>query len=97
MATLQIPQVDPPRPGQLLACRRLDPRCVRGVRRRPIRVEVVRRDHLDDLLLTERLLEVRGRREMPRLPIRFGQGLVGDLAEQVLEEAVLAVLGGAWI
>jgi hypothetical protein len=34
---------------------------------------------------------------VPDLAIRLCQRLVGDLAQEVLEEAVLAVLGRAWI
>ena len=52
----------------------------------------MRGDDLDDLLLDQRLLEERRGREMPRLAVGLGERLVGDLAQQVLEEAVLPVL-----
>ena len=55
----------------------------------------MRGDDLDDLLLDQRLLEERGGGEVPRLAVGLRERLVGDLAQQVLEEAVLAVLGRA--
>ena len=63
-----------------------DHRRVFGVRVELVRRQVVRRDHLDDLLLgaSERLLEVRGCREVPGLALAPRQRLVGDLTKQVL-------------
>ena len=55
-------------------------------------------DHLDDLfLLRERRLEMRRRREMPSPALPLRQRLVGDVADEILEEAVLPVLGRAWV
>ena len=40
---------------------------------------------------------MRGGGEVPRLPLALRERLVGDVADEVLEEAVLAVLGRARI
>ncbi len=78
---------------------RLGPDLGRIVRigRQPIGVEVVRRDHLDDLLLSraEGLYEMGGGCEVASLPLTFGQRVVRDPLEQILKEAVLAELGRA--
>ena len=52
-------------------------------------------DDLDDLLLgdAEARLELRGRGEVAALPVAARKRLVGDAADEVLEEAVLAALG----
>ena len=56
----------------------------------------MRRDHLDHLVLVRKArCEVLGGGEVPRSPIAFRQRLVGDVAHEVLQEAVLAVLGRA--
>jgi hypothetical protein len=55
----------------------------------------VRGNDLDDLLLSECPLEVRRGGQVSRLPVGLGQRLIGHLAEQVLQKAVLAVLGRA--
>ena len=59
--------------------------------------EVVRGDDLDHLLLGGALLEEGGGSEVSRLPVGLGEGVVGDLAQQVLEEPVLPMLGRARI
>ena len=70
---------------------------VLGVRGGLVGGEVVRRDDLDDLVLVlrERSAQVRGGREVPRAALPLRERLVGDVAHEVLEEAVLAVLGRA--
>ena len=57
----------------------------------------MRGDHLDDLVLVggERGAQVRGRGEVPGPALALRERLVGDVADEVLEEAVLAVLGRA--
>ena len=54
-------------------------------------------DDLDDLLLgdAEARLEVSGGGQVAALPVAARERLVGDAADEVLEEAVLAALGGA--
>ena len=58
-------------------------------------LEQVRGDHLGYLLLGERSREVLGGGQVLGAALLLRQRLVRDLAEQVLEEAVLAVLGRA--
>ena len=59
-------------------------------------VDVVRRDHLGDLVLfRERCAQVFGRREVARPPLVSRERLVRHVADEVLQEAVLAVLGRA--
>ena len=54
----------------------------------------MRGDDLDDLLvLGEARLQMRRRGEMPGPTLPFRERLVRDVADQVLEEPVLAVLG----
>ena len=75
---------------------RLRPHGIRvlGVREGRVGVEVVRGEDLGDLvLLAIGVLEVRGRREVPRAALVAGERLVGDVTDEILEEAVLAVLG----
>ena len=67
--------------------RRLGVRFARG--------EVVRGHHLRCLRLLAEALEPRRSRQMPGLPLGSRERLVGDLPEQVLQEAVLAALGRA--
>ena len=56
----------------------------------------MRGEHLgDSVLLGKCLLEVGGGGEVPDLALAFGERLVGDVADQVLEEPVLAALRGA--
>ena len=57
----------------------------------------MRGDHLDHLVLVagERRAQVLGRGEVPRPALALRERLVGDVADEVLEEAVLAVLGRA--
>jgi hypothetical protein len=59
--------------------------------------EQVRRDHLDHLVLVlgKRASQVRGSGQVPRASLPLGERLVGDVAHEILQEAVLAVLGGA--
>ena len=52
-------------------------------------------DDLGDLVLAETGGEVVGGSEVLVAPLPFGQRLVGDVAQQVLEEGVLALLGRA--
>ena len=58
-------------------------------------VEVVAGDHLGDLLAVvgEGLTEVGGDGEVPRLSLAKRKRLVGDLAQQLLGEAVVTALG----
>ena len=53
-------------------------------------------DHLV-LVLGERGAQVGGGCEMPDTPLPLRQSFVGDVAYEVLEEAVLAVLGRAGV
>jgi hypothetical protein len=78
--------------GKPLAGRRTNLSSIRGAGGHPVGIEVVRGNHLDDLLLSERPLEVRRGGQVSRLPVDLGQRLIGHLAEQVLQKAVLAVL-----
>ena len=56
----------------------------------------MRRDHLDDLVLVgAEPAQVLGRGEVTRPPLVLRERLVGDVADEVLQEAVLAVLGRA--
>ena len=61
--------------------------------------EVVRCDHLDHLLflLREGCAQVGGGCEVSGTTLSFRERLVGDVADEVLEEPVLAVLGRAGI
>jgi len=63
----------------------------------PVGVEQVGGDHLGHLVLAEGGREVLGGCEVLLAPVSLWQGLVGDVAEQVLEERVLALLGRARI
>ena len=85
------------RTGEVLAGFGPDLSRVLRVRRRPVGVHVVGGDDLDDLLLAKRLLEERSGREMLGLSVGLRKRLVGDPAQQVLEEDVLAVLRRARI
>src|SRR5262249_24935423 len=85
------------RPGALRARPRPRLGSVRSVRRRVERGQVVRGDDLDGLVLERRALEERSGGEVPRLAVGLRQRVVGDLAEQILEEAVLPVLGRAGV
>src|SRR5262249_26451662 len=83
------------RARELLTCLGAD---LCGVWRAGIRlegVEIVRRDHLDDLVLAQRALQVGGGSEVSRPSVCLREGLVGDAPEEILEEAVLPVLGRA--
>ena len=60
-------------------------------RRCEVRVQVVGREDAGRLVVAE-LLEVAGRREVPRPAIAPGERPVGDLAQERLGEAVLAAL-----
>ena len=68
---------------------------VRRVGCRSVRGQVVGGQHLDDFFLAEAGAQERGGREVLRAPVTLAQGLVGDVADEVLQEAVLAVLGRA--
>jgi hypothetical protein len=91
--------------GRALACpceeiarALLDLRRVGIVRGCLVRRQVMRGEHLDDLLLGgERLLDLRCGGEMAGLALALRERLVGDTTHEVLEEAVLPVLGRAWI
>ena len=68
------------------------------VGRRLVRVEVVRGDHLGDLVVVgECLVQVFRGCEMACPPLAFRQRLVCDVANEVLQEAVLAVLRRAGV
>ena len=56
-------------------------------------------DDLDELLVAvlPLLLEVSGRRQMPRLALFARERLVRHLAQEILEEAVLPALGRAGV
>ena len=86
-------------PCESLVRLRLDRRSVGRVRRCAIGVDVMRREHLDDLVLGRPPLplEVLRRGEMTGFALLLRERLVGDEAEQVLQEAVLATLGRARI
>ena len=62
--------------------------------RRLVGGEVVRGEGAGQLVVAERL-EVAGGRKVPGPPLALGQRAVGDLADQRLDEAVLAALGRA--
>jgi len=70
-----------------------DPGGVLVVRRRTVGIEVVRREHLDDLLVVPQRRQVFGCCEVQRLALLPGQGVVRDFLHEVLEEAVLPTLG----
>ena len=56
----------------------------------------MRRQHLDELVVIGRRgLEVRRGGQVADAPLPLGQRVVGDSAHQILQEPVLAVLGGA--
>ena len=56
--------------------------------------QVVGGEHLRHLVLVRQGgPEVLGGGQVSGLALAFGEGLVGDVADEVLEEAVLAVLG----
>ena len=76
---------------------RLDGSCILCVIVGGVRVKVVRRDHLRDLIRVEpRLaLEEAGCRKMPSLAITARKRLVGDTLDERLQEAVLAPFGRA--
>ncbi len=62
------------------------------------RGQVVRREHLGDLVLGgKRALQVLGRGEVASPALAFRQRLVGDMAHEVLQEPVLPLLGRAWV
>ncbi len=67
------------------------------VRRRPVGLEVVRGDHLGDLLLVraDAGFELGRDAQMAFLPFLARQRVVGDLLEQGMQESVLAALGRA--
>jgi len=77
----------------LLSRFRLDLERVIGIRRLAVRLHEVRCDHLDGVLILTRRLQERRRRQMTRLAIAFGEGVVSYLPDQVLQESVLAALG----
>ena len=54
----------------------------------------MRRDHLDDLVLVggERPRQILGRSQVLRPPLALRKRLVGDVPDEVLQEAVLAAL-----
>ena len=58
----------------------------------PVRLDEVRRDDLGQLVLGRRGGEMLGGREVARAPLPSGECLVRDVADEVLQEAVLAVL-----
>jgi hypothetical protein len=67
---------------------------------RVVGVEVVRGDDLDDLALLgggECSLQVLRSREMPDPPLVLRERLVGNVPDEILEEAVLAMLRRPWI
>ena len=68
-----------------------------GVRDRLVGGEQVGCDHLRDLVLRERPGQLIGGGEVAALAVAPREGLVGDPAHEVLQEAVLAVLGRARI
>ena len=70
-----------------------------AVGRSPVGIEVVRGDHLDDLVLLgpPRRREEAGRGEVLRLALGLREHLVRDLLDDVLQEGVLAALGRARI
>src|SRR4029079_16346600 len=70
-------------------------RSVVGVRKRFVSGDVVRRDHLGDLVLAEALLEVRRGGEMTCPPFAARKRLVRDVTDEVLKKTVLAMLGRA--
>ena len=63
----------------------------RAFRRRLVRGQIVRRQRAGQLVVAERLEVARGR-EMPGAPFAAREGSVGDLADERLDEAVLAAL-----
>ena len=67
--------------------------CVVGIGHRLIRGEIMRGDDLDHLLLGPALLELGGRCKVASLAVGLRERLVGDLAQEVLQEPVLPVLG----
>ena len=59
----------------------------------PVGLDEVRRDHLCDLVLGEARGEQAGGGQMLLAPVTLCERVVGHLADQVLQEPVLAVLG----
>jgi len=57
----------------------------------------MRRDDLDDLLVAQPLAEEAGRSQVAGLSVAARERLVGDVADEILKEAVLPVLGRARI
>ena len=82
-------------PRQAVARLRADRRRIVCVGGGVVGGEVVEGNDLDDFLFAPALFELVCGHEVPCFAVGSGQCFVGDLAEQVLEEAVLAVLGGA--
>ena len=83
------------RPDEHVAGSPLDLGRVLRVRRCLVRGQVVGGDHLHHLVLVcrERRAQVGGRGKVPRAAFAFRQRLVRDMPDEVLEEAVLTVLG----
>jgi hypothetical protein len=58
----------------------------------------VRSEHLDDFLLgRKRPRQLRGGGEVSRLSLALGEGLVRNASDEILDEPVLTVFGGARI
>ena len=68
-------------------------RRVRSVGIEAIRLDEVRRDDLSDLVLGDRRGKVLRSRQMLLAAVTLRERVVGDLADQVLQEPILAVLG----
>ena len=65
-----------------------------GLRQQAMRLEVVVGEHFDDVefVAAPDILEMPGDTEVERPPIALRQRLVGDVADQVLDESVLPSL-----
>ena len=85
------------RPHERLAGLLADLVRVVGVGGDAIGVEEVRGDDLGDLLLAQPLRQEAGRGQVAGLAVAVRERLVGDVPDEVLEEAVLPVLGRARI
>jgi len=81
-----------------LACLRADLGTVLCVRSRRDGGQVVRGEHLGHLVgVGEHTLQMSRRGQVARRALAFGERLVGDVANEVLQEAVLTALGRARI
>ena len=83
----------PARAHERRPCHRLDLCRVVGVGDGLVRGDVMRRDHLAQLVFVAGREQMLGCCEMARPPVVPRERLVRDVADEILEESVLPVLG----